>query len=188
MLPPCFTEGTIAQPRPRGTWSEQISGAGTKPSRIDCAATLPVQQGRRSASPGSGRRRMGDHVMEGAPEMRSRTTLGHLFCAAAVSSSPLLSAIPAEACTRLVYAGPNGTVITARSMDWKSDILSNLWIVSRGMERSGEAGPNSIRWRSEFGSVVVSGSDVSTTDGVNEAGLEANLLWLIESNHPPSDA
>ena len=28
------------------------------------------------------------------------------------------------------------------------------------------------------------GYDVSTTDGVNEAGLNANLLWLVESQYP----
>lgn len=93
----------------------------------------------------------------------------------------------AEACTRLVYLGPNGNVITARSMDWKNDIATNLWILPRGMERSGEAGPNSIKWISKYGSVVASGYDVSTTDGVNEAGLNANLLWLVESEYPKFD-
>ena len=33
------------------------------------------------------------------------------------------------ACTRLVFHGANGHVITARSMDWKSDIVSNLWVL-----------------------------------------------------------
>jgi len=42
------------------------------------------------------------------------------------------------ACTRVVYEGPNGTIITARSMDWKDDILSNMWLFPRGMERNGE--------------------------------------------------
>ncbi|WP_234642185.1 linear amide C-N hydrolase [Delftia tsuruhatensis] len=90
----------------------------------------------------------------------------------------------ALACTRLVFLGANGQVVTARSMDWKSDIVSNLWVLPRGMERTGQAGPNSLRWISKYGSVVTSGYDVSTTDGVNEAGLNANLLWLVESEYP----
>ena len=94
----------------------------------------------------------------------------------------------AWACTRLVYFGANGHVVTARSMDWKSDIVSNLWVLPRGMERSGKAGPNSLRWTSRYGSVVTSGYDVSTTDGVNEAGLNANLLWLVESQYPAFSA
>ncbi|MCA0245858.1 MAG: linear amide C-N hydrolase [Proteobacteria bacterium] len=92
--------------------------------------------------------------------------------------------IPASACTRLVYLGPNDNIVTARSMDWKSDVATNLWVLPRGMKRSGEAGPNSIEWTSRYGSVVATGYDVSTTDGVNEAGLSANVLWLAESEYP----
>lgn len=99
------------------------------------------------------------------------------------------SMLPAAwACTRVVYHGAAGQVITARSMDWKSDITSNLWVLPRGMQRSGEAGRNSLRWTSRYGSLVTSGYDVSTTDGVNEAGLHANLLWLAESEYPRFDA
>lgn len=94
----------------------------------------------------------------------------------------------AWACTRLVFHGANGQVVTARSMDWKSDIVSNLWVLPRGMERSGQAGPNSLHWTSRYGSVITSGYDISTTDGVNEAGLNANLLWLVESQYPSFDA
>ncbi|MDM9618850.1 linear amide C-N hydrolase [Rhizobium sp. S96] len=93
----------------------------------------------------------------------------------------------AEACTRLVYLGPNDNVITARSMDWKNDVATNLYILPRGMARSGEAGPNSIAWTAKYGSVAATGYDVSTTDGVNEAGLNVNLLWLVESEYPHFD-
>lgn len=100
----------------------------------------------------------------------------------------LLAGEPAQACTRFVYFGSEGRVITARSMDWKSDVATNLWIMPRGVERSGEAGPNSIRWTAKYGSVIASGYDISTTDGVNEAGLSANLLWLVESEYPKFEA
>ncbi|RPD42144.1 linear amide C-N hydrolase [Chitinophaga barathri] len=92
---------------------------------------------------------------------------------------------PVNACTRVVYKSPGGLVLTARSMDWKEDILTNLWIFPRGMQRSGEAGPNSIKWTSKYGSVTASGYDISTTDGMNEKGLVANVLWLVESEYPP---
>ena len=119
--------------------------------------------------------------------MRTRRMLGQVLAAMALTGLPVMAPPKAQACTRFVYHGPNGNIITARSMDWKSDILSNLWILPRGMQRSGEAGPNSIKWKSKYGSVIVSGYDVSTTDGVNEAGLEANLLWLVESEYPKFD-
>jgi len=102
--------------------------------------------------------------------------------------SMLTIAIPVvPACTRVVYLGSDGYVITARSMDWKVDVGTNLWILPRGMARSGEAGPNSLRWTSRYGSVIASGYDISTTDGMNEKGLVANLLWLAESEYPSQE-
>lgn len=91
---------------------------------------------------------------------------------------------PASACTRVVYLGENQDVITARSMDWQSDIATNLWVLPRGIARTGRAGRDSIQWKAKYGSVVASGFDISTTDGLNEAGLSANLLWLVESEYP----
>lgn len=93
----------------------------------------------------------------------------------------------AGACTRLVYLGPNDHVVTARSMDWKNDVATNLWIFPRGMQRNGETGANTLRWTSKYGSVIATGYDVSTTDGLNEAGLSANVLWLVESEYPKFD-
>ena len=69
-------------------------------------------------------------------------------------------------------------------MDWKVDVGTHLWVFPRGVARTGEAGPNSIKWTSRYGSVIASGYEVSTTDGVNEKGLAANLLWLVESKYP----
>lgn len=96
----------------------------------------------------------------------------------------LLSTGIADACTRVVYLGDNERVITARSMDWKVDVETNLWVFPRGMQRSGEVGENSIRWTSQYGSVIASGYDISTTDGINDQGLAANVLWLVESDYP----
>ncbi|WP_353475437.1 linear amide C-N hydrolase [Salipiger sp. H15] len=93
----------------------------------------------------------------------------------------------ADACTRLVYHGAADQIVTARSMDWRSDIGTNLWVFPRGMERNGEAGPNAITWTSKYGSVIASAYDIATTDGMNEAGLVANLLWLVESEYPAFD-
>ncbi|MCK9512848.1 MAG: linear amide C-N hydrolase [Pigmentiphaga sp.] len=104
--------------------------------------------------------------------------------ATALTAASLLAAPLADACTRLVYHGLDEQIITARSMDWKEDIATNLWIFPRGMERSGEAGPDSLRWISKYGSVIASGYDISTTDGLNEAGLSASVLWLVESEYP----
>ncbi|WP_421546675.1 linear amide C-N hydrolase [Pseudomonas sp. QD4] len=98
-----------------------------------------------------------------------------------------LSLPMAYACTRVVYLGDNQQVITARSMDWAKDVETNLWVFPQGMRRHGEAGPNSVTWTSKYGSVIASGYDISTTDGINEEGLSVNLLWLVESEYPATD-
>ncbi len=108
-------------------------------------------------------------------------------CAATLVAGGLVAASVAEACTRFVYLGANNQVLTARSMDWRNDIASNLWIFPRGMKRSGEVGPQSVQWTARYGSVIASGYDISTTDGMNEAGLVANVLWLVESSYPKYD-
>lgn len=90
----------------------------------------------------------------------------------------------ADACTRAVYKGQDNLILTARSMDWRDDIPVNLWLFPRGMQRTGEVGENSLKWTSKYGSVVASAFDIASTDGMNEKGLVANLLWLVESRYP----
>ena len=87
------------------------------------------------------------------------------------------------ACSRAVYLGPENTIITVRSMDWVTDLGSNLWIFPRGMKRDGAAGANSLTWTSKYGSVVSTAFDAATADGMNEKGLVANLLYLAESEY-----
>jgi len=55
------------------------------------------------------------------------------------------------------------------------------------MERTGNVGPASTEWTSAYGSVIASAYDIATTDGMNEAGLVANVLWLSESDYPEWD-
>ena len=38
--------------------------------------------------------------------------------------------------TKVTYSGTNGMVATGRSMDWKTDMHSNLWVFPKGMERN----------------------------------------------------
>lgn len=89
-----------------------------------------------------------------------------------------------NACTRVVYKGPNNTVLTGRTMDFSIEIPANQWIFPRGMKRNGEVGKNSIEWVSKYGSLGVSTWDIAIADGMNEKGVVANLLWLVESNYP----
>ncbi|MHB8771031.1 MAG: linear amide C-N hydrolase [Syntrophales bacterium] len=99
----------------------------------------------------------------------------------------LLSMQSAFACTRAVYFGKEGQTVTGRSMDWLEDMQSNLWIFPRGMARDGGLGDKALKWTSLYGSVVASGYEAGTVDGMNEKGLVANLLYLAESEFSPPD-
>lgn len=89
-----------------------------------------------------------------------------------------------KACTRVVYKGPNNKILTGRTMDFSIEIPANQWIFPRGMQRNGQVGKNSIEWISKYGSIGVSTWDIAIADGMNEKGLVANLLWLVESEYP----
>ncbi|WAC26018.1 linear amide C-N hydrolase [Ancylobacter sp. SL191] len=109
--------------------------------------------------------------------------LGLAACAALA-----LSNLQAEACTRFVYETGTGGYIVGRSMDWMADPETDLWSFPRGMARNGGAGDGSITWTSKYGSVIASFYNVATVDGMNEAGLMANTLYLAESDYGDAKA
>lgn len=51
-----------------------------------------------------------------------------LICSVGMLFSPQL----ALACTRAVYQGEDKLVMTGRTMDWKEDLHSDLWIFREG--------------------------------------------------------
>lgn len=101
-----------------------------------------------------------------------------------LAAFPFLFTQNAEACTRVVYKGPDNTVITARSMDFSIDIPANWWLFPRGIKRDGCTGTNTVKWSAKYGSVITSSWDIATSDGMNEKGLVSNMLWLVSSKYP----
>nr|WP_321513781.1 linear amide C-N hydrolase [uncultured Pseudodesulfovibrio sp.] len=95
----------------------------------------------------------------------------------------LIQTSPALSCTRFIYTADDSQVLTGRSMDWLEDLHSDIWAFSRGMDRDGGVGKESIRWTSKYGSIIISGYDAGSADGMNEKGLVANLLYLSESEY-----
>lgn len=85
-----------------------------------------------------------------------------------------------KACTRVVY-NCGSMIATARTMDWKEDLMTNLYIFPRGVERKGGLSENSMEWVSKYGSIVAAGYDIGVCDGMNEEGLVVNMLFLPES-------
>lgn len=103
-----------------------------------------------------------------------------IFSTIALITTPAQNA---GACTRVLYKTGTGTYIVGRSMDW-NDLQAQMdfWIFPRGMGRDGGVGEGSITWISKYGSVIISIYDAATSDGINEAGMAGNLLYLAESD------
>jgi choloylglycine hydrolase len=93
-----------------------------------------------------------------------------------------------DACTRILYETGANRYIVGRTMDWAEDPQTDLWAFPRGMQRDGGVGPGSIQWTSKYGSVIASFYNVATVDGINEAGLVASALYLVESDYGDTKA
>ena len=102
-----------------------------------------------------------------------------LLMGAAVSSL----GFEADACTRILYETGVKTFLVGRTMDWMEDPKTDLWSFPKGLARDGGVGPGSIKWAAKHGSVVSSFYNVGTVDGLNDSGLVANALYLVESDY-----
>ena len=115
--------------------------------------------------------------------MTTLRRLGAIACAASIMMS-----VPADACTRFIYeTGTNGFIV-GRSMDWAEDPGTDLWSFPREMQRDGGLGEGSIKWTSKYGSVISSFYNIATVEGMNDAGLVANTLYLVESDYGDAKA
>jgi choloylglycine hydrolase len=109
--------------------------------------------------------------------------------AALVAAVVTLSLFTAsEACTRILYETGTKTFIVGRTMDWYDDTGTDLWAFPRGVSRDGGLGAGSIKWTSKYGSLVGDIYDIASADGMNEAGLVANILYLVEADYGDAKA
>lgn len=107
------------------------------------------------------------------------------FIAFAVCLIGLFSATTALPCSRVLWNDNGRSVIVGRNMDWFEDLKSNLWVLPRGMERSGQVPTNPLKWTSKYGSAVVTAYDSISADGINEKGLGVHMLYLPETKTGP---
>jgi penicillin V acylase-like amidase (Ntn superfamily) len=98
-------------------------------------------------------------------------------------------AVPAaDACTRILYETKDGKYIVGRTLDWFEDTKSNLWVTPRGLKQNGGLGKGSLEWTSKYGAIVTTIYDAAGVDGMNEKGLVANALYLVESDYGDAKA
>jgi penicillin V acylase-like amidase (Ntn superfamily) len=93
---------------------------------------------------------------------------------------------PIQACSRIFWNDNKIAKIAVRSMDLYLDEKPKLVIMPQGITKDG-AVENPITWTSKYGSVVVTAFDQAVSDGVNDQGLSAHVLYLHESEYEKRD-
>lgn len=94
----------------------------------------------------------------------------------------LVSTTSALPCTRVLWQSPDNQVFVGRTQDWTEKAGSAFRVYPRGMQRTGAVPDNPHKWTSKYGSLVVTGYDIATHEGVNEMGLSGHLLYLAVEN------
>ena len=88
---------------------------------------------------------------------------------------------PASACTGITITPRDGSVIFARTLEFASDMQSNILVVPRGREYVGTAPGDrpGLRWKSRYGVVGTNAFGMPVTlDGLNEKGLHVGLFYF----------
>jgi choloylglycine hydrolase len=112
-------------------------------------------------------------------KMKTRNAGRSAVALAAAALAGLLAFEPvAHACSRVLWAAPDGQVFVGRTQDWTERVNSSFRVHPRGTERVGAVARNPYRWTTKYGSVALSAYDSGTHEGVNEKGLAAHALYL----------
>ncbi len=121
--------------------------------------------------------------------MQRRTGLWNgIFLAAALLT--LIGVPPAQTCSRVLWDSGKAVVV-GRNMDWADPMPADLWVLPRGIKRDGMTGRNTLTWTARYGTIVTAGEAApgmaAASDGMNEKGLAAQMLWLAEANYGKRD-
>ncbi|MBS0267112.1 MAG: linear amide C-N hydrolase [Planctomycetes bacterium] len=101
-----------------------------------------------------------------------------LVGALAVCLISLITASTALPCSRVLWQAGDGQVFVGRTQGWTEKANSAFRVYPRGMQRVGAVAENPHKWTSKYGSLVITGYDLATHEGVNEKGLSAHILYL----------
>lgn len=86
----------------------------------------------------------------------------------------------AQACSRILWNDNGQAVVVARTFDFFKADGAKVVVSPRGIERDGlfGEGKNAVKWKSKYGSVTITSFGKIPSDGMNEKGLCANVLYL----------
>jgi choloylglycine hydrolase len=113
--------------------------------------------------------------------MKIRSSAGVLFASALFFLLFSFSGDRLEACSVLKVTSQDGTIISARTMEFGNDVQPAVVVVPRGKEFVSPAPQNDtgISWINQYGYVGINifGDETVVLDGLNEAGLACSGLW-----------
>ncbi|CAN5192335.1 choloylglycine hydrolase family protein [soil metagenome] len=91
---------------------------------------------------------------------------------------------PAQSCTGIRLKAADGTYVHARTLEFATNLKSDVIVVPRGFARSGTTpdGKPGIKWTAKYASIGANGVGLPYIfDGVNEKGLAAGLFYFPTS-------
>ncbi len=99
-----------------------------------------------------------------------------------------LTPMLADACSVAFWNDNPQAKVVARSVDLYMSDMPQMFVQPAGIARDGGAGKNSIKWTSQYGSVIMTAFHTNAvTDGMNEHGLAAHLLYLENTEYEKED-
>ncbi len=100
-----------------------------------------------------------------------------------------------QACTGITLVAADGTVVHARTLEFATDLNSDVIVVPRGYARTGTTpdGKPGLKWKSKYASVGANGVGLPFLfDGLNEKGVTVGTFYFPTSAqymaYTPSDA
>lgn len=96
----------------------------------------------------------------------------------------VLSLNHAYGCTTAFWNTNAQAKMVARTVDLFTPDMPKIIVYPRGTDRNGQTGSNTLTWTSKYGNVVVTEfNSPAASDGINEVGLSAHILYLTGSSY-----
>ena len=99
--------------------------------------------------------------------------------------------MPSQACTSLRVKSTEGHAFYARTMEFSTSDQPQVAVMPKGTVMRGtlpDGRQEGATWTSKYGFVGMRDyGPPLVSDGMNEKGLVANMLWLVESQYPAFD-
>ena len=104
----------------------------------------------------------------------------------------LQSQAPMDACTGITLKSGDGTVVTARTIEWAESVMNTMYVVvprHQELQSLTPSGMDGMKFTTKYGFIGLSVEQKEfMVEGVNEKGLSAGLFYFPNyGKYPPYD-